>query len=80
MTMPESLMLKGRRDFEESAHNAKHDALLSIDTARDLVKSESWHEAIDALADAMHDIMHANVMRSRSETYAQCVSWGGEDE
>lgn len=79
MTMPESLMRKGRRDFAESAYMAKHDALSSIDRARGLIKSEQWHEAIDALADAAHDIMHANAMRSRSDAYAQCMSWG-EDE
>lgn len=79
MTVPESLMRKGRRDYAECAHIAKHDALASIDAARNLIRTEQWHEAIDALADAMQDMVHACAMRSRSDAYAQCMSWM-EDE
>lgn len=53
MSMPESLMRKGRRDFDESAKRAKRDALKSIDTARDLIKSESWYVALEVLFDAI---------------------------
>ena len=79
MSMPESLMRKGRRDFDESAERAKHDALKCIDTARDLIKSESWYVALEVLFDSIQDISHARAMRPRSEAYAQCISWK-EDE
>ena len=79
MTMPESLMRKGRRYYAECAYMEKRDALASIDTARNLIRTEQWHEAIDALADAIQDMMHACAMRSRSDAYAQCMSWM-EDE
>ena len=79
MTMPESLMRKGRRDFAESADTAKREALESIDNARDLIVAESWSDALYALSDAVHEVAQARAMRSRSDAYAQCMSWGDDE-